>query len=484
MTSASWWALYLALALIALAGLYAPVLRKQVRELKRRDELERRETTRPPARPRALTTAPPRSVASILAPSTKEKAAAPARPAGPKPTPPKTIPARPPTPRPAAPRPPSRPPAPEPPVEVTPPAPPVEEIEEIEEAAPPPVEEAAPPPVEEAAPAPVEEAAAPAPVEEAAAPAPVEEIEPTKGRLVRLRSRLSRSQNAFGRGLLSLLSRERIDEETWEELEETLLAADVGMGPTQEIVGRLRERARVLGTDSPAALRELLADELVEALEPEADRTLKALPHGETPAVLLMVGVNGSGKTTTCGKVARVLVADGRSVVLGAADTFRAAAADQLATWGGRVGAEVVRGPEGGDPAAVAFDAVRKGIETRVDTVLIDTAGRLQNKVGLMDELGKVKRVVEKHGEVDETLLVLDATTGQNGLEQARVFTEVVNVTGVVLTKLDGTAKGGIVIAVQRKLGIPVKLVGLGEGPDDLAPFEPRAFVDALLSVG
>jgi fused signal recognition particle receptor len=198
--------------------------------------------------------------------------------------------------------------------------------------------------------------------------------------------------------------------------------------------------------------------------------------------VLLVVGVNGSGKTTTCGKIARVLVADGRTVVLGAADTFRAAAADQLATWAGRVGAEVVRGPEGGDPAAVAFDAVRRGTESRVDTVLVDTAGRLQNKVGLMDELGKVKRVVEKHGPVDETLLVLDATTGQNGLEQARVFTEVVNVTGVVLTKLDGTAKGGIVIAVQRKLGIPVKLVGLGEGPDDLAPFEPKVFVDALLA--
>ena len=225
----------------------------------------------------------------------------------------------------------------------------------------------------------------------------------------------------------------------------------------------------------------MLADELVEALDPSADRTLKATPTGDGPAVLLVVGVNGSGKTTTCGKIARVLVADGRTVVLGAADTFRAAAADQLATWAGRVGAEVVRGPEGADPAAVAFDAVKRGIETKVDTVVIDTAGRLQNKVGLMDELGKVKRVVEKHGPVDETLLVLDATTGQNGLEQARVFTEVVDVTGVVLTKLDGTAKGGIVIAVQRKLGIPVKLVGLGEGPDDLAPFEPKAFVDALL---
>lgn len=237
----------------------------------------------------------------------------------------------------------------------------------------------------------------------------------------------------------------------------------------------------MLGTRTATELRALLAAELVNALDPTLDRSLRTAPREGAPAVLLVVGVNGAGKTTTCGKVARVLIADGRSVVLGAADTFRAAAADQLATWASRVGAEVVRGPEAADPASVAFDAVRRGIDLGVDTVLIDTAGRLQNKIGLMDELGKVKRVVEKHGPVDETLLVLDATTGQNGLEQARVFTEVVDVTGVVLTKLDGTAKGGIVIAVQRKLGIPVKLVGLGEGPDDLAPFEPTQFVDALL---
>ena len=316
-------------------------------------------------------------------------------------------------------------------------------------------------------------------------PAPAVEIEkpaPTAGRLVRLRARLSRSQNVFGKGLLALLSRDKLDEDTWEELEETLITADVGVEPTRVLVERLRERARVLGTSSATELKSLLAEELIGALEPDLDRTLKSTPSGDRPAVLLVVGVNGSGKTTTCGKIARVLVADGRSVVLGAADTFRAAAAEQLATWAGRVGAEVVRGPEGGDPAAVAFDAVKRGTETRVDTVLVDTAGRLQNKVGLMDELGKVKRVLERQGQVDETLLVLDATTGQNGLEQARVFTEVVNVTGVVLTKLDGTAKGGIVIAVQRKLGIPVKLVGLGEGPDDLAPFEPKAFVDALLA--
>jgi fused signal recognition particle receptor len=328
---------------------------------------------------------------------------------------------------------------------------------------------------------PPERPAPPAP-DVVAPPAPeIEKPAPTAGRLLRLRERLSRSQNLVGRGLLALLARDRLDDDTWDEIEETLIGADVGVEATREIVERLRSRARVLGTGSATELRGLVAEELIEALDPGADRTLKAEPHDDSPAVLLVVGVNGSGKTTTCGKIARVLVADGRSVVLGAADTFRAAAADQLAPGAGRVGAEVVRGPEGGDPAAVAFDAVKRGIEQGVDTVVIDTAGRLQNKVGLMDELGKVKRVVEKHGPVDETLLVLDATTGQNGLEQARVFTDVVKVTGVALTKLDGTAKGGIVIAVQRKLGIPVKLVGLGEGPDDLAPFEPKAFVDALL---
>ncbi|MFI7302311.1 signal recognition particle-docking protein FtsY [Micromonospora aurantiaca] len=309
----------------------------------------------------------------------------------------------------------------------------------------------------------------------------VEVPEPTAGRLVRLRSRLSRSQNVFGKGLLGLLSRDRLDEDTWEEIEDSLITADVGIDATREIVDRLRERTRVLGTRTGDELRALLAAELVNALDPSLDRSLRTAPKEGVPAVVLVVGVNGAGKTTTCGKIARVLVADGRSVLLGAADTFRAAAADQLETWGGRVGAETVRGPEAADPASVAFDAVKRGIDTGVDTVLIDTAGRLQNKIGLMDELGKVKRVVEKHGPIDETLLILDATTGQNGLEQARVFTEAVNVTGVVLTKLDGTAKGGIVIAVQRKLGIPVKLVGLGEGKDDLAPFDPAQFVDALL---
>ncbi len=305
--------------------------------------------------------------------------------------------------------------------------------------------------------------------------------EPTAGRLTRLRARLARSQSTLGRGLLSVLARDRFDDDAWDEVEEALLGADVGIGATTEIVENLRTRTRVLGTQSQGELRALLADELVKALRPDLDRTLHSTPTGDRPAVVMVVGVNGTGKTTTCGKLARVLVADGRTVLLGAADTFRAAAADQLATWGSRVGADTVRGPEGGDPASVAFDAVRQGTERKVDTVLIDTAGRLHNKVGLMDELGKVKRVVEKQGPVDETLLVLDATTGQNGLVQARVFTEVVDVTGIVLTKLDGTAKGGIVISVQRELGVPVKLIGLGEGADDLAPFEPESFVDALL---
>jgi fused signal recognition particle receptor len=312
--------------------------------------------------------------------------------------------------------------------------------------------------------------------------APVVEIpEPTAGRLLRLRARLARSHSTLGRGLLSVLSREDLDDEAWEDVEEALLTADVGVAATMEIVERLRTRTKVLGTRSQGELRALLADELVTALQPEMDRSLHTLPSTDRPAVILVVGVNGTGKTTTCGKLARVLVADGRTVLLGAADTFRAAAADQLQTWGSRVGAETVRGPEGGDPASVAFDAVKRGIEAEVDAVLIDTAGRLHTKVGLMDELGKVKRVVERQGPVDETLLVLDATTGQNGLTQARVFTEVVDVTGIVLTKLDGTARGGIVISVQRELGVPVKLVGLGEGADDLAPFDPEQFVDALL---
>jgi fused signal recognition particle receptor len=314
------------------------------------------------------------------------------------------------------------------------------------------------------------------------APPELEVPAPTAGRLVRLRTRLARSQSTLGRGLLGLLGRDRLDDDVWEEVEDTLLQADVGLAATSEIVERLRTRTRVLGTRTEDDLRALLTEELIAALDPTADRALRTGPTPDGgPAVLLVVGVNGTGKTTTCGKLARVLVADGRTVLLGAADTFRAAAADQLETWGSRVGARTVRGPAGSDPASVAFEAVKQGIEAGVDTVLVDTAGRLHTKTGLMDELGKVKRVIEKHGPVDETLLVLDATTGQNGVIQARVFTEAVDVTGIVLTKLDGTAKGGIVIAVQRDLGVPVKLVGLGEGADDLAPFEPAAFVDALL---
>ena len=329
----------------------------------------------------------------------------------------------------------------------------------------------------------------PAAPEQVAAPAATAPVrpqldvpEPTSGRLTRLRARLARSQSTLGRGLFALLSRDVLDEDAWEEVEDTLLGADVGVAATTELVSRLRTRVRVDSVRTVAELRPLLREELVRVIGTDADRTLKTLPHADGgPAVVLVVGVNGTGKTTTCGKLARVLVADGRSVLLGAADTFRAAAADQLQTWGDRVGAGTVRGPEGGDPASVAFDAVARGRATGVDTVLIDTAGRLHTKTGLMDELGKVKRVIEKQGPVDETLLVLDATTGQNGVVQARVFTEAVAVTGIVLTKLDGTAKGGIVIAVQRELGIPVKLIGLGEGPDDLAPFEPEAFADALL---
>jgi fused signal recognition particle receptor len=312
------------------------------------------------------------------------------------------------------------------------------------------------------------------------APPALEVPEPTAGRLVRLRSRLARSQNVLGRGLLTLLASDKLDEDVWEEVETTLLSADIGVAASAEIVESLRNRTKVLGTRSPDELRSLLRSELLDAIG-DVDRALRTLPHDDRPAVVLVVGVNGTGKTTTCGKLARVLVADGRSVVLGAADTFRAAAADQLTTWAGRVGAEVVRGPEGGDPAAVAYDAVKTGVERRADTVLIDTAGRLHTKTGLMDELAKIKRVAEKLGSIDEVLLVLDATTGQNGVVQAKQFAAAVDVTGVVLTKLDGTAKGGIVVAVQRELGIPVKLIGLGEGPDDLAPFDPGQFVDALL---
>ncbi|MGE2724659.1 signal recognition particle-docking protein FtsY [Mycolicibacterium pulveris] len=341
------------------------------------------------------------------------------------------------------------------------------------------------PAVEEPAP-PVEEPEAPAPpVEEPEAPAPaapeVEEIAPPEGRLERLRGRLAKSQNTLGRSMLGLLGGGDLDEDSWEEVEDTLLIADLGPTVTESVIAALRSRMAAARIRTEADARAVLRDVLIEQLQPDLDRSIKALPHADKPSVLLVVGVNGTGKTTTVGKLARVLVADGRRVVLGAADTFRAAAADQLQSWASRVGAQVVRGAEGADPASVAFDAVDAGIESGADVVVIDTAGRLHTKTGLMDELGKVKRVVSRRTEVDEVLLVLDATIGQNGLPQARVFAEVVDITGVALTKLDGTAKGGIVFRVQQELGVPVKLVGLGEGPDDLAPFEPAAFVDALL---
>ncbi|MET4223251.1 signal recognition particle-docking protein FtsY [Oerskovia enterophila] len=319
------------------------------------------------------------------------------------------------------------------------------------------------------------------------APPAVEVPEAVGGRLARLRGRLARSGSPLGSKLLAVLSRDHLTEDDWDELEETLLLADVGAGPAGELIDSLRTRVRVLGVRDAASVRALLREELVALVDPTMDRSLATAPQtaedgSRLPAVVLVVGVNGTGKTTTVGKLARVLVAEDRTVVLGAADTFRAAAADQLETWGARVGVRTVRSDrDGADPAAVAFDAVRQGREEGVDVVLVDTAGRLQNKAGLMDELGKIRRVITKEAPLSEVLLVLDATTGQNGLNQARVFGEIAGVTGIVLTKLDGTAKGGIVVAVQRELGVPVKLVGLGEGPDDLAPFDPQEFVDGLL---
>ncbi|RBP67927.1 signal recognition particle-docking protein FtsY [Brevibacterium sanguinis] len=322
-------------------------------------------------------------------------------------------------------------------------------------------------------------------VEERAAVSGTEVPTEPSSRLVRLRERLAKSNSGLGRGLLNLLSRDNLDESAWEEIEDTLILADVGVEPTTELVDTLRERVKVLGTRDPEVVRQLLRDELVALVDPTMDRSLATSRTADEPAVMLVVGVNGAGKTTTVGKIARVLVAEGQSVLLGAADTFRAAAAEQLATWGSRVGVETVRSHEGADPASVAYSAVERGKAEGTDVVLIDTAGRLQNKVGLMDELGKVKRVAtrplgEGH-DIDEVLLVLDATTGQNGMQQAKVFAEAVDITGIVLTKLDGTAKGGIVVAVQRALGVPVKLIGLGEGADDLAPFTAEGFVDALL---
>lgn len=313
------------------------------------------------------------------------------------------------------------------------------------------------------------------------APSTLDVPEASSTRLSRLRRRLAGSNNVLAQGLLGLLSRDRIDEQTWEDFEDTLITSDLGVGPTQELVTGLRRELAIEGANDPRRARESLRSGLLRLVDPTLDRTLRAQGADGLPAVILVVGVNGTGKTTTIGKLSRVLVADGRSVILGAADTFRAAAADQLETWGGRVGVPVVRGPEGGDPASVAYEAVARGVADGVDVVIIDTAGRLHTKTGLMDELGKIKRVIEKMAPVTEVLLLLDATTGQNGLVQARVFADVVDVTGIVLSKLDGSAKGGIVVQVQRELGVPVKFVGLGEGVDDLAPFEAAGFVDALL---
>ncbi len=364
---------------------------------------------------------------------------------------------------------------PEPPVEDRTPVPPVERPAPPAEPAPEPVTEAPAP-----EPAPEVEPAA-EPVAEAPAAPDLDSIAPTEGRLDRLRGRLAKSQNTLGRSMLGLIGGGDLDEDSWEEVEDTLLIADLGPVVTESVIAALREKMASSRVRTEADARAVLREVLISELHPDLDRSIRALPHADKPSVLLVVGVNGTGKTTTVGKLARVLVADGRRVVLGAADTFRAAAADQLQSWASRVGAQVVRGPEGADPASVAFDAVDKGIADGADVVVIDTAGRLHTKTGLMDELGKVKRVVGKRAEVDEVLLVLDATIGQNSLPQARVFAEAVHITGVVLTKLDGTPKGGIVFRVQQELGVPVKLVGLGEGPDDLAPFEPAAFVDALL---
>ncbi|MCW3157346.1 signal recognition particle-docking protein FtsY [Micropruina sonneratiae] len=334
-------------------------------------------------------------------------------------------------------------------------------------------------------PAPSEPAGEPA-ADQPAASAPatptLERPEAPTTRMARLRRRLAGSNNPLARGLLSILSSDRLDAEVWDDFEATLITSDLGVGPTQELVDALRSELAIEGVGDAGRARDVLRRELLQLVNPDFDRTLAVDGADGKPGVVLVVGVNGTGKTTTIGKLARVLVAEGKSVVLGAADTFRAAAADQLQTWGDRVGVPTVRGPEGGDPAAVAYQAVQRGLDEGADVVVVDTAGRLHTKTGLMDELGKIKRVIEKLAPVTEVLLLIDATTGQNGLIQARVFAEVVQITGIVLSKLDGSAKGGIVVQVQRELGVPVKLIGLGEGVDDLVPFDAAEFVDALLT--
>lgn len=328
------------------------------------------------------------------------------------------------------------------------------------------------------------ETAAPAPATEAK-PEPVHETPESAGtRMQRLKARLSKSGNPFGKALFNILAKDQLSEADWEDVEDTLLLADVGAEASEQLVGELRNDARIAGQSDPAEVRAALKDKLLKLVGTDVDRRLNADKEGANkPSVIIMVGVNGTGKTTTAGKLSRLLVSEGKQVMLGAADTFRAAAADQLETWGAKVGVPVVRSDkDGADPASVAFEASAKAKEENADVLIIDTAGRLQNKANLMDELGKIRRVTEKNLPVDEVLLVLDATTGQNGMTQAKVFAEAIGITGVVLSKLDGSAKGGIVISVQKKLGVPVKLVGLGEGPDDLAPFDPEGFVDGILA--
>ena len=322
---------------------------------------------------------------------------------------------------------------------------------------------------------------------EAAENVPVPAIETPEAagtRMQRLKARLSKSGNPFGKALFNILAKDQLSEADWEDVEDTLLLADVGAEASEQLVEELRNDARIAGQSDPAEVRAALKDKLLKLVGTDVDRRLNADKEGANkPSVIIMVGVNGTGKTTTAGKLSRLLVSEGKQVMLGAADTFRAAAADQLETWGAKVGVPVVRSDkDGADPASVAFEASAKAKEENADVLIIDTAGRLQNKSNLMDELGKIRRVTEKNLPVDEVLLVLDATTGQNGMTQAKVFAEAIGITGVVLSKLDGSAKGGIVISVQKKLGVPVKLVGLGEGPDDLAPFDPEGFVDGILA--
>ena len=320
--------------------------------------------------------------------------------------------------------------------------------------------------------------------EEAKAAPAVETPESTGSRIQRLKAKLAKSGNPFGKVLFNILAKDHLSESDWEDVEDTLLLADVGAEASEQLVEELRNDARISGQSDPSEVRKALKDKLLKLVGTDTDRRLNANKEGANkPSVIIMVGVNGTGKTTTAGKLARLFVADGKQVMMGAADTFRAAAADQLETWGAKVGVPVVRADkDGADPASVAFEASEQAKETHADVLIIDTAGRLQNKANLMDELGKIRRVTEKNLPVDEVLLVLDATTGQNGMAQAKVFAEAIGITGVVLSKLDGSAKGGIVISVQKELGVPVKLVGLGEGPDDLAPFDPEGFVDGILA--